>query len=96
LTLSGGKGGQHSLAVAGEGANPGFKEIMQAATAATIPKEEAETVFQEVKDAVDKWPSYAEKGGLSERRMAEVDYLLNRRGRQPKTAVEVAVAPPSP
>ncbi len=94
LTLSGGKGGQHNLAVAGEGANPGFKEIMQVATAATIPNGEAEAIFQEVKDAVDKWPDHAKKGELSERRMAEVDYLLNRRGRQPKTRVEVAASPP--
>ena len=75
LTLSGGKGGQHNLAVPGEGANPGFKEIMQVATAATIPNGEAEAIFQEVKDAVDKWPDHAKKGELSERRTAEVDYL---------------------
>jgi serine/threonine-protein kinase HipA len=95
LTLSGGKGGEHSLAVAGEGASPGFKDVMRVAQACSVRKGDAEEIFQEVKDAVDGWPAQAEAGGLSGQRMEEVDYLLNRRGPQPKTEIKVARAPSS-
>jgi serine/threonine-protein kinase HipA len=96
LTLSAGPGGQHSLAIAGEGKNPGHKHIFEEAERASISKGDAETIYQQVLAAVDRWPSYAEEAELSEERMEEVDYLLNRRGRQPKHEVEVATQPPSP
>ena len=95
LTLSAGPNGQHSLAVSGEGRDPGYKHISEVAVRASIPKGDAEAIFQEVKAAVDNWPSYAEQAELSEKRMAEIDYLLNRRGRQPKE-IQVATRPPSP
>lgn len=96
LTLSAGPGGQHSLAIAGEGKNPGHKHILAEATRASISKGEAEGIYQQVLAAVDKWPDYAKQAELSEKRMEEVDYLLNRRGRQPKHEVPVATQPPSP
>ena len=96
LTLSAGPGGQHALAVSGEGRNPGHKHILEVAVRASIAKADAETIFEEVRAAVEKWPSHAERAEVSDRRMAEVDYLLNRRGRQPKEEIEVATQPPSP
>jgi serine/threonine-protein kinase HipA len=96
LTLSGGPGGQHSLAVAGEGKDPGYKHVLEEAERASISKGDAEAIYQQVLTAVDKWPSFADEAKLSEKRMEEVDYLLNRRGRQPKQEVEVATQPPSP
>jgi serine/threonine-protein kinase HipA len=96
LTLSAGPGGQHSLAVAGEGKEPGYKHITDEAVRASIPKGEAETIYQQVLSVVDKWPLHAEKAGLSEQRIEDVDYLLNRRGRPPKRRIELATQPPSP
>ena len=96
LTLSAGPGGQHSLAISGEGKEPGHKHILGEATRASISKGDAEAIYQQVLVAVDKWSSYAEAAELSEKRIEEVDYLLNRRGRSPKHEVEVATRPPSP
>ena len=96
LTLSAGPGGQHSLAIAGEGRDPGHKHVLEEAQRAGISKGDAEAIYQHVLGAVDKWPSFAEAAELSEKRMEEVDYLLNRRGPQPKQVVEVATQPPSP
>jgi serine/threonine-protein kinase HipA len=95
LTLSEGKGREHSLAIAGEGADPGFRDIMRVAEACSIPKGDAEGIFQEVKEAVEEWPSHAESGGLSEQRIEEVDYLLNKRGPRPNAEIAVARAPSS-
>lgn len=95
LTLSAGPNGQHSLAIAGEGREPGPRHVADVALRASVAKGDAEAIFEEVKLAVENWPSFAEKAQLSERRAAEIDYLLNRRGRGPKGGVAVATRPPS-
>jgi serine/threonine-protein kinase HipA len=94
LTLSAGPGGEHSLAIAGEGKNPGHKHILQVAQRASIAKGDAQSVYQQVLDAVDKWPSFAELAELSQKRTEETDYLLNRRGAQPKAAIKISMPPP--
>jgi serine/threonine-protein kinase HipA len=94
LTLSAGPGGQHSLAVAGEGKDPGHKHIFAEAARASISKGDAEGIYEQVRAAVDKWPDYAERAELSEKRIEEVDYLINRRGRQPKHEVKVGTHAP--
>jgi serine/threonine-protein kinase HipA len=80
LTLSEGPGGEHSLAIDGEGRNPSRQNIMAVADRASIPKGEADSIVQQVHAAVDRWPAQAGKAGVSERRIGEIDYLLNRRG----------------
>lgn len=96
LTLSSGMNGEHTLAIAGEGAKPGWRHVAEEAKLASIPKGDAEAMFQEVKAVVEKWPSYAEQAGLPEKRMEEVDYLLNARGPRPREEVEMSTAPSSP
>jgi len=80
LTFSLGPGGEHNLAVAGEGRNPGHEHITSEAKAAGLDPGVAQRIFDEVKAAVDAWPRFAEQAGLSQRRMAELDRLLNGRG----------------
>ncbi|TWB93032.1 serine/threonine-protein kinase HipA [Bradyrhizobium macuxiense] len=91
LTLSEGPGGEHNLAVDGEGKNPTKKHILKVAENASIPRAEAEQVFEQVQRAVDRWAEYAKEAGLSERRLQEIDRLLNKRG--PTTAPDVDISP---
>ena len=93
LTLSDGPAGEHSLAIAGEGRNPGRDHIMEVAKDASIPKAEADAIFEEVQSAISKWPEYASAAALSERRTSEIDYLLNKRGRAPTGDVAVVSTP---
>ncbi|MGI8527176.1 MAG: type II toxin-antitoxin system HipA family toxin [Pseudolabrys sp.] len=93
ITLSAGPAGEHSLAVAGEGRAPGRDHIMKVAKDASIPKAEADAIFEEVRSAVAKWPEYASSAALSDPRTSEIDYLLNRRGREPGKDVEMASTP---
>ena len=93
ITLSDGPAGEHSLAVAGEGRNPGPDHIMKVAKDASIPRAEADAIFEEVRSTVRKWPEYASNAGLSERRSLEIDYLLNERGRAPTERVAVTSTP---
>jgi len=83
LTLSEGPGGEHSLAIDGEGRNPSQRNVMAVADRASIPKAEAASVYEEVRSAVERWPAHAEQSGLSKRRIQEIDYLLNWRGSNP-------------
>jgi serine/threonine-protein kinase HipA len=93
LTLSEGPGGEHNLAIDGEGRNPSRENIMAVAGRASIPRGEADSILQEVRAAVERWPTHAAKSDLSERRIQEIDYLLNKRGPIPKGAVEIASSP---
>lgn len=89
LTLSEGPGGEHNLAIDGEGRNPSRENILAVADRASIPRAEADSIYQAVHGAVERWPAHAEASGLSEKRMQEIDYLLNRRGPTPKHAVAI-------
>jgi len=79
LTLSEGPAGEHNLAIGGEGRNPTEKNIMAVAERASIPKADARQILEQVRAAVDKWPDHAEQAGLSIKRAAEIDRLLNKR-----------------
>lgn len=81
LTFSQGPGGEHNMAIDGEGRNPGRKHIMAEAQRAGITPARAEAMFEEVKAAVANWPSFADDAGLSEKRASELDLILNGRGR---------------
>src|SRR3546814_10994379 len=80
LTLSAGPGGEHSLAVGGEGRDPEHKHVMAVAADALISKGDATAIFDQVRSAVRNWSSYAEKAGLSGRRTTALNSLLNRSG----------------
>lgn len=80
LTLSEGPGGEHNLAIDGEGRNLSRENVMAVADRASIPKGEAGSIYQEVRSAVERWPEHADKSGLSRKRIQEIDYLLNGSG----------------
>jgi serine/threonine-protein kinase HipA len=79
LTLSEGPGGEHNLAIDGEGRDPTEKNMMAVAERASIPKADARQIMEQVRAAVDKWPEHARLAGLSTKRAAEIDRLLNKR-----------------
>jgi serine/threonine-protein kinase HipA len=79
LTLSEGPGGEHNVAIDGEGKNPTEKNIMAVAERASIPKADARQILEQVRAAVDKWPDHARQAGLSTERATEIDQLLNKR-----------------
>jgi len=79
LTLSEGPGGEHNLAIDGEGRDPTEKNMMAVAERASIPKADARQILEQVRAAVDKWPEHARLAGLSTKRAAEIDRLLNKR-----------------
>ncbi len=92
LTFSTGPGGEHNLAVAGEGRAPGLLHILKVASDAAISQSEAEAIVDHVRSVVNRWPQFAEVADLSEQRTAELDSILN--GRKPQPQASIAAASP--
>ena len=84
LTLSEGPGGEHSLAVNGEGRRPTHKDMLAVGKGASIPDGEIQEILDHVHTAIDRWPAFAASAGLSQTWADEVDYLLNARGKPAK------------
>ena len=81
LTFSNGPAGEHNLAVAGEGRNPGRAHILQAAQETSMGAARAGAILEEVQGAIALWPAFADEAGLSRRRADEINGVLN--GRKP-------------
>lgn len=79
LTLSDGPGGEHSLAIAGEGRYPTQDHIFSTAKTASIPLKEAQDSLERIRAAVDRWPEFAAEAEISKKRSDEIDQLLNKR-----------------
>ena len=84
LTLSEGPGGEHSLAVNGEGRRPTYKDMVAVGKGASIPDGEIQQILDAVHAAIDRWPDFAAAAGLSQKRAEGVDHLLNGRGKPAK------------
>jgi serine/threonine-protein kinase HipA len=96
VTFSNGPGGEHNLAVAGEGRRPGEREILKVAETASVPKGEARRIVEEVREAVRRWPEFADEAGLSARRTSEIDAAINGPGRRLGPAPDDVEAASSP
>ncbi|MFN7025419.1 MAG: HipA domain-containing protein [Pseudorhizobium sp.] len=79
LTFSSGPGGEHSTAIGGEGKAPGMSQLLSVSRGASISDHDAKEVIEQVRTAIDRWPEFAEKVGLSRSRTAELDSVLNNR-----------------
>jgi serine/threonine-protein kinase HipA len=84
LTLSEGPGGEHSLAVNGEGRRPTRKDIRAVGKGASIPDGEIQEILDRVHAAIDRWPDVAASAGLSQKRTDAIDHVLNGRGKAVK------------
>ena len=78
LTPSFGPGGEHALAVGGDGRQPGRKDILSVAAAVGISRDTTETTITVVAKAVAKWPVFAASYGLGQTTVASVAELHER------------------
>lgn len=76
LTPSDGPGGQHNLAVAGEGRAPGPAQFAEVAARASIGRAAALRIEAAVRNAVGRWPEWARSAGLGRARMVAVRRVL--------------------
>jgi serine/threonine-protein kinase HipA len=65
LTFSSGPANEHSTMIMGEGKNPQKDHLLKLAAVGNIKKDKALEIITEVSDAVQKWPIFAERTGVS-------------------------------
>lgn len=78
LTFSQGPGGEHSLAIAGEGRAPERSHLMQVAAKLQVKRADADGIIGEVSAAVARFPSFALDAGLSRSGTTRVREALAR------------------
>jgi len=76
LTFSRGPGGEHTMAVAGEGLHPARRHFADLAAKMAIPAGQREGVIEQVAAAVGRWPGLAGELGVDETLAAEIQTRL--------------------
>jgi len=74
LTFSSSSQGQHSTTCAGNGINPGTKELLELANHFSIKK--GKEIVAQVKDVVNNWKIYADKADVSVGAQKSIDKVL--------------------
>jgi len=74
LTFSSSSQGQHSTTCAGNGTNPGTKELLELAEHFSIKK--AKAIIEKVKDTVSNWNDYAEKAEVSKNMREPINKVI--------------------
>tara|TARA_B110000285_G_scaffold7240_1_gene7506 strand:+ start:945 stop:1388 length:444 start_codon:yes stop_codon:yes gene_type:complete len=74
LTFSSSSQGMHSKTCAGNGMNPGTKELLELAGEFSIKN--GSKIIQEVKSVVTNWAKYADKNGVSNLSKSKIDKKL--------------------
>jgi serine/threonine-protein kinase HipA len=64
LVFSHGPGGEHTMAVAGEGMRPSERDMLRVAESCGVHPRRATEIVQEVRDAVHQWPRFARAAGV--------------------------------
>jgi len=77
LTYSEGVNGEHTTTLDGEGRAPGDADILRIASKAGIKKPAALEIIAAVRDAVGKWPTWADEAGVTRASAKEIGQAIN-------------------
>ncbi len=66
LTFSAGIAGEHTMTIAGEGANPRLEHLLRVADKLDIEKGEALALIDEIKEVVSFWTKYSDQAQVKE------------------------------
>jgi serine/threonine-protein kinase HipA len=78
LTYALGPGGHHTMDVAGESRAPGRAELLQLAETAGVPRTDAESGLDQIRNALDAWPRVAKQFGVNRARIASLTSVLTK------------------
>lgn len=77
LTFSSGSAGEHSTMIMGEGKNPTKEHLLKLAGNCNIKKEKALEIINQVLEATQKWPEFAEKTSVSKLKIKNIGKALS-------------------
>lgn len=73
LTFTEGPGGEHTTTVAGEGKNPGKKELFSVGIGAGLKEAKMKTLYDQVREAISQWPTFAKGYGIKKKTISALD-----------------------
>ena len=77
LTFSAGPGGEHAMAISGEGRNPGMEHLVQAAKDAGVADAKLPEMIFKAEKAINQWPRLAGQFGVRPATIAAITEKLN-------------------
>ena len=78
VCLSAGPGGEHAMAINGEGRSPTSSDVMAVARQAGIDEAEARAIIEGVAVATEGWPDRAREAGVPRRRAESIARMLSK------------------
>ncbi len=78
VIFSDGPGGEHTLDIAGEGKNPGLKDIRKVGATVGLSKATIAECVDRVMASVSKWTQIADKNGIPKKVADEIASVLNK------------------
>lgn len=93
LTFSAGPGGEHMMAVQGEGKQPRWEHMLRLAASASITESCARQIVEEVREALVHWPAEARAVDLAAGTVAELGDRLQSVGRAARLPGAASVVP---
>lgn len=82
LTFSEGIAEEHCLFIGGPNSEPVTKRLLAIARKTSIPSSEAKDIIDRVRDAVARWPKFADEAGLHRQRTTEIELALSKGGKR--------------
>jgi len=76
LTFSSGPSGEHCTTIMEEGKNPRTDHLLKLAQSASLKKEKAINIIDEVKSAISKWKQFSKQAGVSDSSTAMIEKTL--------------------
>ncbi len=77
LTFSAGIAGEHTMTIAGEGANPTKKHLLAVATKVNIDVRKAVEIIEQTKSVIAKWTSYANQASMTKSTINRLKKVLD-------------------
>jgi len=77
LTLSSGMAGEHTMTIAGEGANPNLSHILEVARKLNIDAEKAAHVVDQIKTVTNNWQHYAREANVKTNIASNIQKIFN-------------------
>jgi serine/threonine-protein kinase HipA len=76
LTFSSGVAGEHTMTIAGEGANPNKDHLLTIAKKAAVENKQALSIIDEVRSVIGNWMHYAKQAEVTSSSAKSLDRIL--------------------
>ena len=80
LLFTSGPNGHHTMTIGGEGHNPGCRNMIKLAKQFGVSEQQATSIIDEVRSAINNWTEHATKAGVREANIQEIGRIMDQQG----------------